>query len=349
MSVQVKRLFKKLVSISGIVFFAIAAGMLYWQLSKFSLSDIFHIVFNIPLDHLLMAGALCLAGYVVLSFYDYLALRYLGRMVSWWRWMLGGMLGFAISNNAGTAVISGGSIRYRLYTRWRIKASEIVKMMTFIGITYFLGASAVLVGGYFFIPQGLFDSSSVIGHGINVLMIFCATALTLCYGFSIFYRRTIRAFGLNFKMPHIKMALAQTATGAMDSILAGLVLYSIISAFIEVPFGTFIAVFLVAQTTGIYSQVPGGLGVFESIMVAALPAGTGNEATIFASLIAFRVIYYVMPLFLFGGLFFIYEHGLKLRMKRWADEARALAHMVSHPHIHMPHPHMPHIRKKKPA
>ena len=111
MSAKAKRLFKKLVSYSGIFFFILAAGMLWWQLREYSFSDIFHAIIAIEPINLLAACVACFAGYLALSLYDYLALRYIGARVSWWKWMLAGMLGFAISNNAGHAVVSGGAIR----------------------------------------------------------------------------------------------------------------------------------------------------------------------------------------------------------------------------------------------
>ena len=114
MSAKTKRLFKKIISYSGIFFFALAAVMLWWQLREYSFIDIIHALIAIPPINLLMACVACFAGYLTLSLYDFLALRYVGGHVSWWKWMLAGMLGFAISNNAGHAVVSGGAIRYRL-------------------------------------------------------------------------------------------------------------------------------------------------------------------------------------------------------------------------------------------
>ena len=75
-------------------------GMLYWQLRNYSLRDIFHAIVSIPFPNLLAACLACLAGYFALALYDYLALNYVGenKKVSWWKWMLAGMLGFAISN-----------------------------------------------------------------------------------------------------------------------------------------------------------------------------------------------------------------------------------------------------------
>ena len=323
MSFKAKRLFKKLVSYSGLFFFVLAAFMLWWQLREYSLSDIFHALVNIPFINLVAACIACALGYLALSAYDYLALRYIGAggRVSWWKWMLAGMLGFAISNNAGNAVVSGGAIRYRLYTRWRISGADIVKMITFSGFTFFLGFSAIVIAGYFLVPSHILDKSVGASVGINTLFIIC-TAVVVAYLIAtlIFDHKTLKIGKIKFEVPKTRTALLQILLGATDSVLAGLVLYFCLTPFVHIPFGTYIGLFVIAQATGVFSQVPGGIGVFESIFLLALP-DTVDKADIFGALLAYRIIYYVLPLIGVGGMFFIYEHWLRTRMKRWLNEA----------------------------
>ncbi len=322
MSVKAKRLIKKIISYSGIFFFVLAAGMLWWQLRNYSLSDIAHAILDIPFTNLVIACIACFAGYLALSLYDRLALKYVGGNVAWWKWMLAGMLGFAISNNAGHAVVSGGAIRYRLYTRWRIRAGDILKMLTISGFTYFLGASAIVVIGYFLIPRAIFDNSLGVSMGLNTLFIFCTTVLTTYFAITmLFHKKNVKIGDIKFEVPSTKMAFQQTILGITDSVLAGLVLYFCLIPFVEIPFGTFIGLFVIAQTTGVFSQVPGGIGVFESVFLLALPDGI-DKANIFGALLAYRIIYYVLPLIGIGSLFFIYERWLRSRMKRWLAEAK---------------------------
>ena len=322
MSAKAKRLFKKVISYSGIFFFILAAIMLWWQLHEYSFSDIVHALLAIPVVNLVMACVACLMGYLCLSLYDFLALRYVGAHVSWWKWMLAGMLGFAISNNAGNAVVSGGAIRYRLYTRWRISGADIVKMITFSGFTFFLGFSAIVIAGYFLVPSHILDKSVGASVGINTLFIIC-TAAVVAYLVAtlIFNRKTLKIGKIKFEVPKTKTALLQILLGATDSVLAGLVLYCCLLPFVHIPFGTYIGLFVIAQTMGVFSQVPGGIGVFETIFLLALP-DTVDKADIFGALLAYRIIYYLLPLIGVGGLFFIYENWLRTRMKRWLREAK---------------------------
>ncbi len=298
--------------------------MLYWQLRNYSLRDIVHAIMAIPLTNLALACVACLAGYFALALYDYLALNYVGenKKVSWWKWMLAGMLGFAISNNAGHAVVSGGAIRYRLYTRWRVRSGDIVKMLTLSGFTYFLGAAAIVVIGYFLVPHDIFNRSAGLSMGLNWLFGVCLAAIVAYFVMTVFFHnKTIKIAQLKFQVPTTKMAVMQMGLGITDSVLAGLVLYFCLAPFVDIPFGTFIGLFVIAQTAGVFSQVPGGMGVFETVFLVALPE-TVDKANIFGALLAYRIIYYVLPLIGVGGLFFIYERWLRARMRRWIDDAK---------------------------
>ncbi len=322
MSIKAKRLFKRLVSYSGIFFFILAAVMLWWQLREYSFSDVVHAIIDIPWLNLVAACVACLLGYIALSLYDYLALRYIGARVSWWKWMLAGMLGFAISNNAGNAVVSGGAIRYRLYTRWRIRGGDIVKMITFSGLTFFLGCSAIVIAGYFLVPSHILNASVGTSVGLNTLFFICLAVVLAYFAATIFFRnKSIKIGNIKFDVPSTRTAFFQTLLGAMDSFLAGLVLYFCLLPFVHIPFGTYIGLFVIAQATGVFSQVPGGIGVFESIFLLALP-DTVDKADIFGALLAYRIIYYVLPLIGVGGLFFVYENWLRARMKRWLADAK---------------------------
>ena len=106
MAISTKRIFKKSMSWAGLFFFVVAAYMLYVQLSKYSWADIEAALFSIPKHNLLMAGLASLGGYVALSSYDYLALRYIHRRLNPLKWIFAGFIGFSVSNNAGHAIVS---------------------------------------------------------------------------------------------------------------------------------------------------------------------------------------------------------------------------------------------------
>ncbi|MBR2922448.1 MAG: UPF0104 family protein [Alphaproteobacteria bacterium] len=310
MAFQTKRVVKKIISWSGLFFFGLAAYMLYNQLSKYSFTDIRDAVLSIPAKNLWLAGGASFLGYVALSSYDYLALRYVGRKLAAWKWIFAGIVGFSVSNNAGHAIVSGGTIRYRLYTRWRFRGSEIVRMVTFSGFTYLVACFFLIIIGYFITPNHAFGAGSVSKFTTEITTLLSFLGLLGYFGLSIWYKKPLKIKDIELDMPKFKMALAQMIIGAADIIMDSFVLYFSLIPFVNIPFETFMGVFIIAKVLGVFSQVPGGLGVFEGLFMYIIP-GEHNQAMLFGALLAYRIMYYLLPLIFSAVVLFSYEGYLK--------------------------------------
>mgnify|MGYP002855567452 CR=1 FL=1 len=318
-----KAFIKKLISWSGLFFFALAAFMIYHQLSRYTLSEIKDAILSVPRKNILWACLASFCGYVALSSYDFLALKYIGKKLAAWRWIFAGFVGFSVSNNAGHAIVSGGAIRFRLYSRWRVSASDIVKMVTFSGFTYLVACFFLIIIGFGCSPHHLGSESS--GYLVNWILVFFSVIGLMFYLWgSAYYKKPIIIKEVEFTPPGIKLALAQVIIGSIDILMASLVLYSILVHFMDIPFITFIGTFIIAQVLGVYSQVPGGLGVFEVMFSNLLPDDDANKATIFAILVLYRIIYYLLPLVISGIALFFYEFGLAMRRKRIRNNKQVL-------------------------
>ena len=309
-----KRIFKKILSWSGLFFFGLAAYMIYRQLSKYTLDDIKNAIVEIPNKNIALACLASFCGYIALSSYDFLALKYIKRKLAAWKWIFAGFIGFAVSNNAGHAIVSGGAIRYRLYTRWRVPATDIVKMVTFSGFTYLVACFFLVIIGYLFSPEHVL--SSVSSPYINWTIILSSIAGLAFYMWGcIYYKKPIIIKEIEFDLPTPKMALAQIIIGSIDILMASLVLYFVMKSYVNIPFATFMGGFIIAQVLGVYSQVPGGLGVFELVFTNLMPENE-NQANLFAILVVYRIIYYLLPLIFSGIALFIYEYHLAERKNR---------------------------------
>lgn len=315
MAFKTKRILKKAISWSGLFFFALAAYMLYLQLSKYHLEDVKEALLSIPKTNLWLACMASFFGYVALSSYDYLALRYIGRKLSPLKWIFVGFIGFSVSNNAGHAIVSGGAIRYRLYTRWRFHGTDIVKMVSFSGFTYLVACFFLIILGYVLTPNHAFGDGSVSKLTTTLVTIGSTIGLLGYLGLSLFYKKPIVIKDIAFEIPSFKMALAQVFIGGIDILLASLVLYFSLTPFMNISFDVFIGVFIIAQVLGVFSQVPGGLGVFEGLFLYIIP-GDHNQALLFGALIAYRIIYYLLPLIVSGVILFSYESYLKYLKNR---------------------------------
>jgi phosphatidylglycerol lysyltransferase len=297
----------KLISRLGIFFFILAAYMIYRQLSKYSIEELKDALLSIPYKNLYLALCASFMGYVALSTYDFLALKYIQKKLASWKWILTGFIGFSVSNNAGHAIVSGGAVRYRFYSRWNIEAGDIVKMITFSGFTYLVACFFLIILGYLLTPEHAFGGNESTKVSTFITMILSVVGLCIYLWASIYYKKDLVIKGIDFKMPNFKLALEQIFIGSLDILMASLVLYSVLISFVEIDFFTFMGAFIIAQVLGVYSQVPGGLGVFELVFSNILP-GQDNQAILFGALIAYRIIYYLLPLIVSGIVLITYEY-----------------------------------------
>lgn len=305
---KTSEIINKIISWLGLFFFVLAAYMIYRQLSKYTIAELKEAIFNIPMTNLCYALIASFLGYIALSTYDYLALKYINKKIETWKWVLTGFIGFSVSNNAGHAIVSGGAVRYRFYSRWGFSPANIVKMITFSGFTYLIACFFLIIVGYVMTPKHAFGGSESTQFSTFITMILSVIGISVYFWASIFYKKSVLIKGVKFRMPKFKLAVEQMLIGSIDIVMASLVLYSVLVCFVEIDFMTFMGAFIIAQVLGVYSQVPGGLGVFELVFSNILP-GDNNQAILFGALIAYRIIYYLLPLVLSGIVLFIYEYA----------------------------------------
>ena len=107
-------------------------------------------------------------------------------------------------------------------------------------------------------------------------------------------RHPIRIWSFELPLPSPRIALAQLTISAVDWALAGAVLYVLLPPS-HLTFLDFLGAFLAAQLLGLASHVPGGVGVFEGLMVVLLKPSL-SSAELLPALIAYRAVYYLLPL-----------------------------------------------------
>jgi uncharacterized membrane protein YbhN (UPF0104 family) len=96
------------------------------------------------------------------------------------------------------------------------------------------------------------------------------------------------------------------AVTSVDWLLAAAVLYMLLPDQVQVSYPAFLGLFLLGQGAAMISHVPGGLGVFETVLLFSL-ADSGNAPALTAALLLYRLIYYLLPLLLGSLLLAIHE------------------------------------------
>jgi len=67
----------------------------------------------------------------------------------------------------------------------------------------------------------------------------------------------------------------------------------------KVPYATTLAVLMAASIVGVITPIPAGLGVLEAVYLALL-SGTVRQGALMGAVLAYRALYYLVPLA--GGL-----------------------------------------------
>jgi phosphatidylglycerol lysyltransferase len=248
----------------------------------------------IPRPRLALALALTGLSYALQIGYDVLALRTVGRSVPKAALVQASFLGQAFGNTIGLPLLGGAPPRIRIYAAAGLTPVEIAVVLGSTSVTFFLGlltlAGLLLVGAPEVLAAelGIPRASTVPLGGVALAIV------AGCVGLLAFFRRRTRATPAPIPLPGPGLVLAQAAVGATDIALAGGALILLL------PPGTIrlaaaLGAYVLALAPGVLSQVPGGLGVFE----AAFSFFAGDRmpaAALAASLVTYRVVYYLAPL-----------------------------------------------------
>jgi phosphatidylglycerol lysyltransferase len=292
---RLKRIAPFLKPLLILALFAVALRVLHDTLAQYRYRDVIRYLDALPIDQILLAAGLTLLGYLVMTGYDTLAFRYIRHPLPYFKIALASFIGYAFNNNAGFSGLVGGSLRYRLYNAWRLTAVEIAKVIAFCTISFWLGF--VLLGGIFFLatPPDIPPSIHIPFASIRLLgIVLLLPAIAYMLWIAI-RREPVRIKQWEFELPSAGLFVAQLATSCLDWIIAASVLYILLPDSLPLTFGRFIGIFLLAQIAGVASNVPGGIGIFEAIILVFL-APFFSASAILGALVAFRVIYYLLPL-----------------------------------------------------
>ncbi|MEH2108940.1 lysylphosphatidylglycerol synthase domain-containing protein [Nostoc sp.] len=290
----------------GLLLLVLSLWAIASELRAYNYRDILNSLAAIPKSRLSWAIWLTALGYVVMIGYDILGFNYINRSLSWNKIAFTNFISSAFSNTIGFALLTGSAIRYRFYANWGVSAVAIAQVIAFANFTFWLGMFAV--AGLLFlinplkIPAQLHLPFATV-RPIGVIFLLLVAAYLLG---SIFIRQPLIIRGHEFRFPSFKISLVQIAISSFDWILAAAVLYALLPTNISLSYLDFLGIYLLAMFAGVVSNVPGGLGVFETIILLILSSKV-SAAAVLGSMLAYRGIYYFLPLLVATGLLGLYE------------------------------------------
>lgn len=288
-----ERLRQAIPVVIGLVLFLVALEVLRVELRAVSWHDLTADVLRMPPSHLGLALVLTVLNYAALTGYDLLAFAYIGKTLPRAHIALASFLAYAISNNVGFAMLSGASVRYRFYTRWGVTAEDLSRIVFSYSVTFWLGLLGL--GGLSFVISPLATARELPAHWLLVPVAWLLMLAPPVYLIATVLRtRPLRLRSFELPLPSPTIAMGQALISAIEWSLAGAVLYVLLPAS-GLSFLQFLGAFLIAILLGMASHIPGGIGVFEGLMVLLLkPYLTSGQ--LLPALVVYRAVYYLLPL-----------------------------------------------------
>ena len=267
-----------------------AAWVLHVFLSEHSYAAITASVDAVPWTSIAWAAALTVLSFVILTAYDALGVRYAEAPIALTRVAYAAPIAYAFSNSLGISMLTSGALRLRLYRA--AGAAAAARITAFCTLTLWLGP--ILLLPVALAALGLTLEAVIAGLAALALVIGLLTA-------RLWWRRPLTIGGVAVTPPSPVMGLAQIAVSVADWVVAALVFVVLVPADVAPP-EQVLAAFLVAQTLGLFSHLPGGIGVFEASM-AALLTPHGGAAALAGPLLVYRAVYYLAPLLVAAAVF----------------------------------------------
>ncbi|MFN3970297.1 MAG: lysylphosphatidylglycerol synthase domain-containing protein [Gemmobacter sp.] len=273
--------------------FALGLYALQRLLAPVDLRDVADQIHATPWSTVTLALVCTLCGYLALAGYDWSALRYIGKPLPLPVVLTGGLMAYAFGNTIGLSAVSGGAVRWRVYSRLGLDGYDVAKVSTFAAVSFGLAATVVGLVALAVHP-GALASFLPFGPGlVRLVAVATIVAIVLPIVLASVTGRELRLGRFSVRAPSLPVLAGQVVFSAADIGFSALTLYLLLPAS-DMGFLTFLAVFAAATMAGVVSHVPGGVGVFETVVIAAMPKTMPVEQ-VAAALLLFRLTYYLLP------------------------------------------------------
>lgn len=279
---------------ASLVVIAAAFVVLYRMLQGIELRDVVAAIRTTELHELVLAGVFVVIAYFTLTFYDYFALRTIGRgEIPYRTAALASFTSYSIGHNVGFSVVSGGTVRYRVYSGSGLSGIEVAKICFVAGLTFWLGNLTVLGLGAMFDPVAASAIDRLplsFNHGIGIAI------LVALVGYVMWVSMAPRHFGRDnwtVMLPGGKLTFLQILIGIVDLACATAAMYVLMPDRPNIDFLSLMVIFVSATLLGFASNSPGGLGVFDAAMLLAMPQFAREDLV--GALLLFRLYYYIVP------------------------------------------------------
>lgn len=283
-----------------------ALALLAHELRGYQYAQIVSALGDIQRGDLVTAFAITVVAYAILPLYDVLAISYAGQHLPFRRIAFSSGIAYGLSQTLGFPLITSSAVRYRFWSTWGLSTEAIARAVSFVGATFTIGIVALAGLALVLEPRATLAVillPTAVSRAIGVTLLLAVAAYL---AWTVARPEPTRVRGWVLPAPAPRIAFAQVGVAIADWVAAGAVLYVLLPDTEALTFIAFLGVFALAQFAGVLSHVPGGLGVFETAMLVLLRPHVAADQTL-AILLAYRVVYYLVPFALAVGALGAYE------------------------------------------
>ncbi len=278
----------------SVIIIIVAGVVLYRMLRGIELGEVYKALRSTDSRDIWLAALFVAFGYFTLTFYDLFAVRTIGRNdVSYATAALAGFTSYSVGHNVGASAFTGGAVRYRIYSSHGVSAIEVAKICFVAGLTFWLGNATVLGLGIFYAPE----AATAINHlpeWFNRALAGVTIVVLIAYVIWVWVKpRAIGRDGWQVILPGGPLTFLQIVIGIVDLGCCAAAMYLLLPEQPHINFIMLAVIFVSATLLGFASHSPGGLGVFDAAMILAL--WNFDREELLASLLLFRLLYYVIP------------------------------------------------------
>jgi len=289
-------------------FFGLVAYLLVSQARTIEWSQVLASLQNYPVLDTWGAIALAAASYLLYSCFDLLGRHYTGHTLRTPTVMLLTFVSYAFNLNLGS-VVGGIAFRYRLYSRLGLAVGTITRVMSFSMLANWMGYLLLAGLVFSFEPPALPASWKIDAFQLRLigfLLLGLAAAYLGACAFS--RRRSFSLRGHEIELPSLRLAGLQLAMGAGNWLLMSGIVFVLLQH--RIDYFSVASVLLLAAIAGVITHIPGNLGVLEAVFLTLLSHRMAPH-DLLAGLVAYRVIYFLMPLLAAALIFLVMEARAK--------------------------------------
>jgi len=295
---------------------SLAAWVLWRTFQRISFADVLVQMRAVPASKLALAGLCAAAALTVLASYEVAVVRYVKHCIGRAKPMLTAYIAFPLGHAIGQAMLSGGALRYRMYTPAGFSATEVGATVLLANLPYALGVGLLLDISLVAAAEMLEPMFRVSSGWLRALGIFGLCKDAGYVALILLRKKPIKLGGWSVNLPTPAMTALQLVVGLADIFLVSSVLYLMLPESVGLAYLPFLGAYLASILAGVLSHVPAGLGVLESMLLLLLPDVPPEQ--LLAAVLMYRVIYEIIPVLLALALWGMFEgfarDGVLLRL-----------------------------------